>query len=310
MASMTLAQAQLLINNQIVKGVVQDIISINPFYAVLPFEDYTGQAILVNREDALGDADFYEVDAEITSKNPTTYAQAVFTSTKIIGDVEMDGLVQAHGESDGVSMLATQISSKAKSVGRKFQGGVATGGGTSPQMNSLHSLCDPAQYTPASSGQALSFELLDTLLDLVKSKDGEVDVILMAPRTMRSYKALLRSLGGTPADWVVTLPDGRTTIGYEGVPIFKNEYLPITETANGAALTGGDLTSVWAMNLDDGTRNVGVSGIHPAGVPAGVVVQPVGAMENKDSELVRVKMYANFASFNRRGIARLTSINN
>ena len=120
MASMTLAQAQLLINNQIVKGVVQDIISINPFYAVLPFEDYTGQAILVNREDALGDADFYEVDAEITSKNPTTYAQAVFTSTKIIGDVEMDGLIQAHGESDGVSMLATQISSKAKSVGRKF----------------------------------------------------------------------------------------------------------------------------------------------------------------------------------------------
>lgn len=310
MPSMTLAQAQQFINNQIVRGVVQDIIDINPFYALLPFESYTGQAILVNREEALGDAGFYAVDATITDKNPSTYTQVPFTATKIIGDVEMDGLVQAQGESDGISMLATQISSKAKSIGRKFQAGMATGTGTMPEMNSLHKLCDPAQYTAASAGQALSFELLDALLDLVKSKDGQVDAILMAPRTMRSYKTLLRSLGGTPGEWVVTLPDGRTTISYEGIPIFKNEFLPTTETANGAALTGGNLSSVWALNVDDGTRAVGVSGIHPANVPAGVRVQPVGAMENKDSDLVRLKMYANFVNFNRRGLARLTSISN
>ena len=310
MSSMTLAQAQLFIHNQIVAGVVQDIMSINPFYAILPFESYTGQAILVNREDALGDANFYSVDATITSKTPTTYEQVPFTATKIIGDVEMDGLVQAQGESDGVSMLATQISSKAKAVGRKFQMGMATGTGTSPAMCSLHSLCAPSQYTAASAGQPISFELLDELLALVKSKDGMVDAILMPGRTLRSYKALLRKLGGTPAEWVVKLPDGRTTIGYEDIPIFANDYLPTTETANGAALTGGDLSSVWALNVDDGTRSIGVSGIHPANIPAGVVVEPIGAMENKDSQLVRVKQYANFVNFNRRGLARLTSINN
>jgi hypothetical protein len=64
------------------------------------------------------------------------------------------------------------------------------------------------------------------------------------------------------------------------------------------------------MNVDDGTRSIGVSGIYPAGVPAGVQVEPIGAMENKDSQLVRVKQYANFVNFNRRGLARLTSINN
>ena len=307
---MTLAQSQFFIRNQINQGVVQDIISVNPFFAVLPFESYSGQAILVNREEALGGADFYSVDADITSKTATTYSQVAYTATKIIGDVEMDGLIEAQGESDGISMLAVQISSKAKKVGRVFQQGLATGTGTSPSMHSLPSLCDPEQYTSASDGRALSFELLDELTSLVKSKDGQVDAILMAPRTFRSYKALLRSLGGTGADWVVTLPDGRTTLAYENTPVFVNDYLSTTETAGGAALTGGTLTSVWALNFDDGTRQTGVAGIHPAAHPAGVVVETVGTMENKDSQLVRVKQYANFVSFNRRGLARLTSINN
>lgn len=310
MATQTLAEAKKLINNQIVVGVVEDIISINPLFSLLPFTGYDGQAIVVNREDALGDADFYSVGAEITSKAAATFDQATFTATKIIGDAEMDGLVQAQSQSAGVNQVAIEISSKAKKIGRLFQTGMATGTGTSPAMNSLHSMCDSGQYTTASAGQAITFALLDELLDLVKSKDGQVDWIMMAPRTMRSYKALLRSLGGTAADWVVTLPDGRTTIGYEGIPIFKNEYLSVVETANGAALTGGALTSVWAGNFDDGTQKIGVSGIHPNGVPAGVVVEPIGAQETKDSKIWRVKQYANFASFNRRGLARLTSINN
>lgn len=310
MASQTLVEAKKFINDQIVAGVVQDIISINPMYQFLPFAGYTGQAILVNREEALGDANFYGVDATITSKSPSKHEQVPFTATKIIGDVEMDGLVQAQSESAGVSQLAVEISSKSKSIGRLFQQGMATGAGTSPQMNSLHSMCDASQYTSASDGQTISFELLDSLLDLVKSKDGQVDWIMMPPRTLRSYKTLLRALGGTPADWVITLADGRNVVGYEGIPIFKNDYLSTVETANGAAITGGALTSVWAGCFDDGTRRVGVSGIYPASVPAGIVVEEVGMAETKDSRIVRVKQYANFASFNRRGLARLTSISN
>ncbi len=310
MPSQTLAEAKKLINDQIVQGVVEDIISINPLYNLLPFSSYRGQALLVNRENALGDAGVYAVDASIVARNPATFTQVSFSATKLIGDVEMDGLVQATSANAGVDQLAVEISSKAKSIGRLFQQGMATGTGTSPAMNSLHSLCDSGQYTASSNGQALSFALLDELCDLVKAKDGQVDWIMMAPRTMRSYKTLLRALGGTPADWVVTLPDGRTTIGYEGIPIFKNEYLPVTETADGAALTGGALTSVWAGCFDDGTNRVGIAGIYPEGTPAGVSVEQIGAAEQKDSQIVRVKQYANFVCFNRKGLARLTSINN
>ena len=310
MATQTLVEAKKLINNEIIVGVAEDIISVNPAFELLPFIGYDGQAILHNRENALGDSQVLAIGGTITAKAASTTTQTPYTSTKLIGDAEMDGLVQAQSSSAGVDQIAREISSKAKSIGRLFRTGIATGTGTSPQMNSYHSLCDAGQYTTASAGQAISFALLDELMDLVKSKDGQVDFIEMPSRTIRAFKVLLRALGGTPADWVVALPSGRTVLSYEGIPIFKNEYLSVVETANGAALTGGALTSIWAGCFDDGSQKIGMAGIHPSSVPAGIMVEPVGAAETKDETIWRVKQYANLAMFNRKGLARLPSINN
>ena len=310
MATQTLAEAKKLINNQIVTGVAADIISINPLYDLLPFTGYTGQALLVNRENALGDAGVYAVDATITHKTAATFTQVPFTATKLIGDAEMDGLVQAQSSSAGVDQLAYEVASKAKSLGRLFQTGMATHDGATPNMNSFHSLCDSGQFTTASAGQALSFALMDELLDLVKAKDGEVDFIMMAPRTLRAYKVLCRALSGNSLNDVRTLNSGRTVDQYNGIPIFKNEYLSVVETANGAAIAGGALTSVWAGCFDDGSNKVGIAGIHPEATPAGIVVEAIGKQEAKDTDIVRVKWYTNMVNFNRRGLARLTSINN
>jgi hypothetical protein len=316
MATQTLAQAAFFIDDEIVSGVCQDIIDINPIFDVLPFSGYEGQGFVVNRELTLGGTEVASVGATITStaKGASTFTQKVFKATKLIGDAEMDGLVQAQSMGGGVDQTAIEIMQKAKSVGRLFQTGMAQGTGTSPAMNSLHSLVDATQFASTTTAVSLTFEYLDELLDLVKSKDGIVDWIMMPARTIRSYKALLRGLGGTPADWMVDLPpsqfygNGRKVIGYEGIPIFKNEFLSVTETTSGAALTGGVLTSVWAGNFDDGSQKIGIAGIHPIAVPAGIMVHPVGAMEAKDVDIWRVKQYANFANFNRKGLARLPNI--
>ena len=310
MATQTLAQAALFIDDQIVKGIVQDFIDINPLFDVLPFTGYSGQAMVLNRELTLGTVELQEVGDTITAKTPATFTQQTFTATRLIGDAEMDNLVQAQSISDDVDQTAIEIQSKAKNIARTFQQGMATGDGSAPNMNSFHSMCDATQYTTASAGQALSFALLDELCDLVKSKNGTVDFLMMPARTIRSYKALLRGLGGTPADWVVELPGGRKVIHYEDIPIFKNEFLSVTETANGAALTTGALTSVWAGCFDDGSGKVGIAGIHPISVPAGIQAYYVGEAEDADMEIYRVKQYANFALFNRKGLARLPSINN
>jgi hypothetical protein len=312
MATQTLAQAALLINDEIVRGVAEDIITINPIFSFMPFVGYEGQAIMVNRELALGGADHFAVGATIntTAKAAATFTRQSFAAIKIIADAEMDGLVQATSEGGGVDQLAIEISSKAKNIGRKFQTGMATGTGASPQMNSLHSLCSAAQYTTAATTQTLSFALLDELCDLIKAKDGQIDWLMMPARTLRSLKILYRALGGTTPTHVVNMPDGTTRIVhlYEDIPVFKNEYLSVVETLNGGALTGGVLTSVWGGVWDDGSRKVGLAGIHPVKVPAGIVVEPIGMKETRDESIWRLKQYANIALFNRRGLARLTSI--
>ena len=310
MASQTLAEASKLTNDEITQGVAADIIDINPMFGVIPFDGHTGQSITTNRENALGDAQKLAVGGTITAKAAATFVEVTFSPSKIIGDAEMDGLVQATSASAGVDQRAIEISSKAKSVGRIAQAGLATDDGSSPNLNSLHSMVDSGQYTGVSAGQALSFALLDELLDLVLAKDGQVDFIMMPSRTLRSYKVLLRALGGTDASWVTTLQDGRIVDAYNGIPIFKNTHLSVTETANGAALTTGALTSVWAGVFDDGSRKIGLSGIHPESVPAGIVVENVGVAETKDETIDRVKWYMNWAMFNRKGLARLPSINN
>lgn len=310
MATQTLAEAQKLINNQIVSGVAEDILTTSPIWQVMPWTGYDGQAILVNRENALGDAQNLAVGGTITAKAAATFTQLTFTSVTTIGDAELNGLVSAQSRSAGVDQMAAEISSKAKSVGRLLQTGIATGTGSSPQLNSFHTLVDASQFTTAAATQVLSFALLDELLGLVKAKDGEVDFIMMPARTLRSYKVLVRALGGINEVMAFTMPNGttRNVSTYEGVPIFQNDYLSVTETANGAALTTGALTSVYAGCWDDGTQKVGVSMIHPMSVEAGISVENVGVAETKDESIVRVKSYSNFAQFNRRGVARLTSI--
>lgn len=312
MATQTLAQAQLLINNEIVSGIVDDYITINPMFDLLPWTGYEGQALIINRELTLGPTEKASVGATITAtaKTSSTFTQKTFTATKLIGDAEMDGLVQAQSVSAGVDQVALEIKLKAKSLARMFQAGMALDDGVSPNMNSFHSLVDSTQYTSAATTQTVEFILLDELLDLVKAKDGEVDFLMMPGRTMRAYRALLRGLGGTPGDWVMKMPSGRKVMGYEGIPIFKNEWLSTTETANGAALTTGVLTSVWAGCWDDGSNKIGIAGVHPASVVAGIQMQFVGAQEAKDVDIWRVKQYANFALMSRKGLARAPSISN
>jgi len=312
MATQTLAEAQKLIQNDLISGIIEDIITTNPIWQVMPFTGYTGQAVIVNRENVLGDSQHLAVGGTITAKGASTNTQLTFTATTTIGDAELNGLVKAQSASAGVDQLAVEIASKAKSVGRKLQLGMAIGDGTGANLDSLHTLTDASQYTTASAGQALSFELLDELLDLVKAKDGEVDFIMMPGRTIRAYRTLVRALGGVNETMAFDMGNGRTrnVDVYNNIPMFQNDYLSVEETANGAAITGGALTSVYAGCFDDGSSKTGIAMIHPEGVPMGFDVSMVGEAELKDETIARVKSYSNFVSFNRRALARLPSINN
>lgn len=306
MASVTLAESAKLSQNMLIAGVIENVITVNRFFEVLPFEGIEGNALAYNRENALGDVEFLGVDGTIAAKNPATFTQVTSSLTTIIGDAEVNGLIQAT-RSNINDQKAVQIASKAKSAGRQYMQTMLTGDGTSDTFEGLDALIPAGQtITPTgANGDALSFEVLDELLDKVVDKDGQVDYIMMHARTLRSYLALLRALGGASIGDVVTLPSGATVPAYRGVPIFRNDFVALDGTIG----TTTDAATIYAGTLDDGSQKFGIAGL-TASRESGIVIRDIGESETKDNSITRVKWYSGFALFSEKGIASATGITN
>ena len=265
------------VNDKRTKGILEDIITINPFYSMLPFYGYAGQAILSNT--------------------------GTYRATTLFGDVELCGTLNTDQNAE------LGVSSKAKSLGRIFTSGIAQGTGKCPQMNSLPSMIVPEQVINRGKGHNLILEDLDELKSMVISKDEQLDFYQMASRTIRSFKVLMRTFGEDIDEQVVTLPDGRKALGYKNVPVFKNSYMSVNETANGRELSGGNMASIWAGCVDDGDCKTGVTAIYPQTAEGGVVIRELGKFKNSD-RVIRVTQYTNLANFNHRALARLPSVLN
>lgn len=306
MASVTLAESAKLSQHLLIQGVIENVITVNRFFEMLPFEGIEGNALAYNRENALGDVQFAGVGDTITAKNAATFTQVTSSLTTIIGDAEVNGLIQAT-RSNINDQKAVQIASKAKSAGRQYMQTMITGDGTGDSFEGIDALIPAGQtITPAgANGDALSFEVLDELLDLVVDKDGQVDYIMMHARTLRSYMALLRALGGATIGDVVTLPSGQTVPAYRGVPIFRNDFI----ATDGTVGTTTDATTIYAGTFDDGSQKFGIAGL-TASKEAGIVVRDIGESETKDESITRVKWYCGLALFSEKGIAAATGITN
>lgn len=299
MASVTLTESAKLAQDDLVAGVIENIVTVNPFFDILPFDGIDGNALAYNRENVLGDAQVLGVGGTITAKAAATFTQVTSTLTTIIGDAEVNGLIQATRSGSGNNQRAIQIASKAKSVGRQYQDMLVNGTGASNQFNGMINLAPAGQAAATgANGGALSFAFMDEMIDIVTDKDGEVDYFMMHSRTLRSYMALLRALGGASINEVVTLPGGREVPAYRGVPIFKNDWTPINQTKG----TGSAQTTVFAGTLDDGSRQHGLAGLTAANA-AGIQIVNVGESETKDESITRIKWYSGLALFSEKGIA-------
>lgn len=300
MPSVTLVESAKLTNNMLLAGVIENVVTVNPFYDVLPFTEIEGNALAYNRENVLGDVQFATVGTTITAKAAATFTAVTSSLTTIIGDAEVNGLIQAT-RSDYTDQEATQVASKAKSVGRKYQDTLVNGDGTGNSFSGLLALCDASQKVLTVGAYDLAD--LDNLIDLVTDKDGQVDYIMMHARSLRTYYSLLRALGGASIGEAVTLPSGRQVPAYRGIPIFRNDWLPI----NGGA--GTNETSILAGTIDDGSGKHGIAGLSAVGA-SGLRVSYIGESETKDESITRVKMYCGLALFSLLGLAALSNVTN
>lgn len=305
MASVTLAESAKLSNDLLVQGVIENVISVNPIYQVMPFDQIEGNSLKYNRENALGDVQYITVGDTITAKAAATFTQESSSLVTLIGDAEVDHFIQTT-RSNMNDQKAIQVASKAKSIGRQYQNTMITGDGTGNSFEGLIALLPAGQtVTTAGDGEALSFTHLDNMMDLVIAKDGEVDFFMMPARTIRSYLSLLRALGGASLNEVVTLPDGRTQMAYRGVPIFRNDWIPVNQTQAG----GTNLTTIFAGVFDDGSRKVGLAGLTPVN-NSGIFVTEVGESETKNETITRVRFYCGLALFSQKALSATVGINN
>lgn len=306
MSSVTLAESAKLAQDELVAGVIENIITVNRMFDVLPFDSIDGNSLAYNRENALGDVQMLGVGGTVTAKAAATFTKVNSNLTKIIGDAEVDGLIQATRSGDGNDQTAVQIASKAKSCGRKYQDQLINGDGTGDNFSGLITLCASGQkVATGANGGALSFAFLDELLDLVTDKDGTVDYLTMHARTIRSYKALLRALGGASVNEVIELPSGAEVPAYSAVPILRNDYIPTNQVKG----SGSNQTTIFAGTLDDGSRTHGIAGLTAANA-SGIQVVPVGEKEDADEFIWRVKWYCGLALFSEKGLACADGITN
>ena len=307
MASVTLVEAAKLNQNPLVQGVIESIVTVNPIYSVLPFDQILGNAINYNVEKALGGVDFVGVGGiqsgestsdntiSATAKTPATFTPKTSVIKPMIGDAYVDHFIQSSMTNPN-DQKAVQVASKAKAIGREFQDTMINGdSGSNPIVFDGLSVLVPGTQTIAtdSSGTTMSFDILDELISMVKAKDGQVDFFMMPDFLLRKYFSLLRGLGGASISEVVNLPDGRTVPGYRNVPIFRNDYIP----------TASSKASIYAGTFDDGSRKVGISGLTTT-VNSGIFVTELGEAEGTNDTITRVRFYCGFAMFTELGIAR------
>ncbi len=365
--ALLLAEAEKLSLPDLQTGVIENIVTSDEVFGLLPFEPIEGKFKDYNRENGLGDADFFDVNDALT-ESAATFTALSQALKRIIGQVDVDEFLEM-ALSDQQDQTAVQIAKKSKVVGRKFanalvNGNVAVRVKEFDGMRALaKGLAASQNILAAAAGAAFSYDHLDELLDAVKV--GDNPVFVMNSRTIRSYVKLQRALGGTTPE-TVSIGD-RVFSAYRGRPILKNDYMPVDESPIGdsradavawtlttayvlgdfvtsvagnptllfectTAGTSGATEPVWDLTpgntTADGsvvwtTRSAAMASIFLASMDemegltglvtrraAGIDVEDVGPLENKDARRWRVKWYTAVVLKSGLALARVSGVNN
>jgi hypothetical protein len=234
-------EAEKLSNDMLRQGILENVITSDEVFALLPFLPINGKAYVYNRENSLGSASFTDTDDTIT-ESAATFTKITTTLKRCIGDVDVDDFLEGT-MSDANDQAAVQISKKAKVVGRTYADRLINGDATvnAKEFTGIRGLCASSQkFTAAVAGEALSYAHLDRLMDLVKV--GNQRVFVMNSRTLRAYFALCRALGGTDPQHVAIPGITSQVPTYRGIPILKNDYVPVDQSSTGQSLAA---TSAW-----------------------------------------------------------------
>lgn len=295
------AEAEKLSRSELVRGVIEEIITKDSVFNVLPFVQVNGKAYVYNRENTISEGDFLDPN-DTVNEGAATFSEITTKLRILAGDVDVDKfLMETMGDTN--DQLAVQIALKGKALARKFERTLAIGNATTnaKEFDGMAQLAVAGQtITAGANGAAMTLGMLDQLIDLVPNG---ADAIVMRSGTIRAFKDLLRTVGGGTDAAMLQLENfSRPMLTHNGIPILVNDFLPGNEVQGSSSVT----CSVYAVRLNE------LDGLHGlyGGPSAGIRVEEVGTVQNKDAWRVRLKWYTGLALKSTQSLARLKGVTN
>jgi len=302
-----LTQAVKHFNNPIAEGVADTVITVAPFYELVPFIPVRGSSLIVNQDATTGMVGFSAEGNDLTTdtavSKPMSTTQRTFAMKALLGQANVDRFSASTSAAAGVDQMALQVAAKSRNIARKAYEQVAKGStaGDSAGFDGLPEL----RQQSANSGTAYdlstvanTFSAFDAAMNLVTSKDGQVDFIMCSSNVIDKFKAAVRA-NGAGFDYYTSPILNRNILAYEGVPVLRNDYLKGFDEQGGVADTQ---EAIYAGCFESG-GNDGLSMIYPEGTPAGIDVRALGESEIYNADITRVAMYTGLALHNDKGLA-------
>lgn len=293
-------EAEKLSNNTLMQGIVREIIDRDAMFALLPFMKVNSKAYLYNREKTLAEGAFYDPN-EVLEESASDFTEVVAKLRILAGQVDVDKFLdETMGDTN--DQAAIQVMQKAKGLMRQFQAQLAIGDSTvnTKAFDGLPSLTDPSMtFGVDTNGGPITLELLDQLKDMVALG---ADALVMRQGTWRAVRVLLRAMGGNTADMIQIENFGRPVPAFDGTPVVINDFLAADEVQG----TATETCSIYAARFNE---TDGLHGIY-GGDEAGLRLEPIGTVQDKDAYRFRLKWYCGTALKSTKSLARLKGVTN
>lgn len=310
--AVTLAQAAVLSENDLQRGVIETFVQESPILDRLPLLFIEGNAYAYNKEGSLPGVAFRSVNEGYT-ESTGTFVQATETLSILGGDADVDRFIQ-QTRSDLNDQRASQTRLKVKAAAYKFQdtffnGDVAV---DAKSFDGLKKRLAGAQVLDAATdgmgpvaGGHDFLDALDALIAAVPGINGSNGAIYANSAVYAKVVSSLRRLGG--GDFIKEDLTGKRVLIYNGVPVLDpgqnlagTDILPRTETQGSSNVA----SSVYAVRFGEDETDQAVTGL----TNGGVMVDDLGQLQEKPAYRTRVEFYCGVATFGGKAAARLRGV--
>lgn len=311
--AVTLAQAAVLSDDDLQRGVIQTFVIESPLLDRLPLMEIEGNAYAYNLEATLPGVAFRSVN-EAYVESTGTFNQKSESLVIMGGDADVDKfIVRTRGNLN--DQRAVQTAAKVKANAYKFQdtfinGDVAV---DAKAFDGLKKRLTGAQVIDVGNGTAPNgmgpvaggHDFFDSLDALAGQVAGGPDAFYANRAIIQRILSSGRRLGG--ADMVVEDLTGKRVVQWNGVPVLDigtnpdgTDIIPQTETMG----TSTNTSSIYAVKFGQDETDQAVTGL----TNGGVQVYDVGELQEKPAYRTRIEFYTGLAVFGGKAAARLRGV--